>query len=554
MPLPPHSTQAVLVPEFTLSADGHPLPALVTGRITRVSLTRRMDPPDNFSIELFDPDLVLVTPPLGPLREGAELGVAIGFHGGRRIRMTGTVTAVGVEFGPSGEPVVRVDGFDALHTLTRGASYRAFQGPGDVAVRDAQLVTRLADEAGLTGVADPGQSRSVPPVQNHVSDLAFLRELAAVNGYAIWVERRMLQFRARRTSPGMVELRRGDDVVSLRLRLSTSGQVSTVIVRGWDPARKEPFTAQATRSALAGELSPFPAGRSPRTLLIGQADVSSKAEAQALADAVIAGQGGSLVVGSGVTAGRPDLDVGAIVTLHGMGRFDRGRYVVTEATHTIGRDGYRTEFRLNGADVGRSGAGDAGGPGGDVSVAVGIVTDNQDPAHRGRVKVRRATAPEGELWARLVSPMAGKGRGLYFVPEIDDEVLLGFEHGHPDRPYVLGALWNGKDEPPGNDPKVRLVKSGRGHLVTLDDTEGAEKIEIADSGGKSRIVLDAASGAVTVHGGGDVTVEAPDGLLTLHGNRVELSADTSIAVKANSTLDLAGQGPATLKGATVDIN
>src|SRR5690348_2241073 len=140
MPLPPHSTQAVLVPEFTLSADGHPLPALVTGRITRVSLTRRMDPPDNFSIELFDPDLVLVTPPLGPLREGAELGVAIGFHGGRRIRMTGTVTAVGVEFGPSGEPVVRVDGFDALHTLTRGASYRAFQGPGDVAVRDAQLV------------------------------------------------------------------------------------------------------------------------------------------------------------------------------------------------------------------------------------------------------------------------------------------------------------------------------------------------------------------------------------------------------------------------------
>jgi phage protein D/phage baseplate assembly protein gpV len=553
MPLPPQSHRAVLVPDYSISADGVPLPALLTGRITRLELTRRIDPPDHFSIELFDPDHELITPPLGPLREGAEVRLALGFQGGgRQVSITGTVTAVVAEFPASGEPVVRVDGFDALHGTGRGRTYRAFPGQGDTGVRDGQLVAQLAREAGLTAAADAGQLRTVPRVQDHVSNLAFLRELAAANGYAVWVERRTLQFRGKRTPPGVVELRHGDDLVSLRLRLSTSGQTSRVVVRGWDPVRKAEFSAEATRARLGSELSPAPAGRATSTLVIGQADVSSPAEAQALAAAVLAAQGRSLVVGDGVAVGRPDLDVGAIVRLHGAGRFDRGSYVVTEARHSLDSDGYRTAFRLNGAGAGPDPAGPPPGAGG-AAVAVGVVTDNRDPNRQGRVKVRRTTAP-GELWARLVAPMAGDGRGVHFPPEVGDEVLLGFEHGHPDRPFVLGGLWNGQDAPPGAQPAVRMIKSASGHVVTLDDTEGAEKIEIADSGGKNRVVLDAAGGAVTVHGGGDVTVEAPSGLLTLRGNRVEIKADTGVAVKAGSTLDLAGDGPATLKGATVDIN
>jgi phage protein D/phage baseplate assembly protein gpV len=558
MSLPPESSQAILVPEIRISVDGGPLPPFAHDRVTRASITRRMDPPDHFSLELIDPELDLVTPPAGPFQEGAKLAIDLGFHGDRQVSMSGTVTAVAAEFGPDGEPVVRVDGFDALHPLTRGTSYRVFAGQGDAGMADSEVVKKIASAAGLTGIAEEGAPRAVAPVQNHVSDLAFLRELATAGGYVIWVERQLLQVRKTRTAPAVVDLRRGDDLVSLRLRLSTTGQVPSVTVRGWDPVQKQAFTAEATRTLLGEELSRMPAGNRGRAVVIAHADVSSQAEALALAKSVMVDQGRSLVVGNGEALGRPDVDVGAIVRLHGTGRFDRGRYVVTEATHSIGVDGYRTEFRLNGAP-GRTDLfhpADGNGSGAVDGMVAGLVTDNHDPQNRGRVKVRLAAEPNGagELWARLASPMAGLKSGLQLVPEAGDEVLLAFENGHPDRPYVLGSLWNGKDAPPGDDPNVRILKSRSGHTVTLDDTAGAEKIEVVEKAGKSRIVLDSVTGAVTVHGGADVTVEAPNGTLKLHGNRVEVSADTSISVKATSTLDLAGNGPTTLKGATVDIN
>lgn len=555
MPLPPQLGHAVRVPDLRISVHGRPLQTLLSGRVTRASLTRRIDPPDHFSIELYDPDLELITPPLGQFVEGAEVELRLGFLDGPSIGMTGTVTAVTAEFGADGEPVVRVDGFDALHTLARGTAYRVFPGQGEAGMPDAQVVTRLAAESGLVATADQAQTRAVAPVQDHVSDLAFLRELAAVNGYSIWIERGALQFRRQRPAPAVVELRRGDDLLSVRLRLSTSGQADQVTVRGWDPVQKQPCVGHAGRALLAPELSAVPAGGSGRALVVAHAGVASLQEAQALARAIMVEQGRALVSGSGTAIGRPELDVGAVVTLRGTGRFDRGRYVVTEVTHTIDDSGYRTDFRLNGS--GRpdlfAGPGDAGA-GGISGVTVALVTDNRDPAGHGRVKVARATAPEGELWARLAMPMAGAGRGTYFVPEVGDEVLLAFEQGHPARPYIVGALWNGRDRPPAQGPDVRVVKSRSGHTVTLDDTDGAERIEIAEKSGRSRIVLDSASGTLTVHGGGDLTIEAPDGLLKLSGNRVEIGAEASVSVHANGQLDLAGNGPTTVKGATVDIN
>jgi uncharacterized protein involved in type VI secretion and phage assembly len=170
------------------------------------------------------------------------------------------------------------------------------------------------------------------------------------------------------------------------------------------------------------------------------------------------------------------------------------------------------------------------------------------------VTVRRAAAPDGEYWARLAAPAAGPDSGIYAVPEAGDEVLLAFEHGHPDRPYVIGALWNGKDTPPAATPSVRVVKSRTGHAVRLDDTAGAEKIEVVEKDGKSSILLDSVTGAITVRGGADVTVDAPNGVLRLHGNQIAMSADTGISVQAQGSLDLAGTGPATLRGSTVDIN
>lgn len=133
---------------------------------------------------------------------------------------------------------------------------------------------------------------------------------------------------------------------------------------------------------------------------------------------------------------------------------------------------------------------------------VGIVSNTGDPDGLGRIKVRFPWLKEDDesRWARLVSFMAGPGRGAVFRPEVDDEVLVVFEQGDMRFPYVLGAVWNGNDKPPsekGGDAEnhIRMIKSRSGHTIVLDDSPGGEKITITDKGGN---ILQLSSGGVVV--------------------------------------------------------
>jgi uncharacterized protein involved in type VI secretion and phage assembly len=195
-------------------------------------------------------------------------------------------------------------------------------------------------------------------------------------------------------------------------------------------------------------------------------------------------------------------------------------------------------------------------------VAVGVVTNNKDPDGLGRVKVSLPWLADGfeTDWARIANPMAGAARGLYTLPEVDDEVLVGFEHGRVDAPFVLGALWNGKDKPPESNADGkndrRSLTSRSGHVIRLTDTSGGERVEIIDKTGKNTVVLDTPTNTVTVSADADVVVRATKGKLTLAGDAgveissgkggVKLTAGTDVNVKANTQL--------VLKGATVDIN
>jgi uncharacterized protein involved in type VI secretion and phage assembly len=193
-------------------------------------------------------------------------------------------------------------------------------------------------------------------------------------------------------------------------------------------------------------------------------------------------------------------------------------------------------------------------------VVVGLVTNNQDPDNMGRVKVKFPWLSDTDesYWARLVTPMAGNDRGLYLLPEVDDEVLVAFEHGDISYPYILGALWNGKDLPPekNNDGKnnKRTLKSRSGHLIRLDDTDGSEKIEIIDKSGSNSIVISTADNSITITADADLTIKSNNGKITLSGNGVEIHSQADVKVEADANLELKASAQATLKGATVNIN
>lgn len=185
-------------------------------------------------------------------------------------------------------------------------------------------------------------------------------------------------------------------------------------------------------------------------------------------------------------------------------------------------------------------------------VCVGIVTNNQDPEGLGRVKVRFPWLSDKDesTWARVATFMAGPQRGAYFLPEVEDEVLVAFEYGVVERPYVLGALWNGQDKPPADNAdgknNVRVIRSRSGHTIRLDDTEGKEQIEISDKSGKNRIVVDSKRNTISISAEADVSVQFSNGKLSLNGRDVE--------VKSSGNMTLQAGGQMVIKGATVNIN
>ncbi len=193
-------------------------------------------------------------------------------------------------------------------------------------------------------------------------------------------------------------------------------------------------------------------------------------------------------------------------------------------------------------------------------VVIGIVTNNQDPDKLGRVKVKfpRISGDTESPWARVVSLMAGKERGAFFLPEVDDEVLVVFEHGDIGMPFVIGGLWNGVDVPPetNSDGKnnVRMIKSRSGHVIRLTDEDGKEKIEIIDKSKKNSIVFDTAKNTITMTEDKDITLSAPQGTIKLDAQKIETKSSADTQIESGAGLDAKASGTLNIKGATVNIN
>jgi uncharacterized protein involved in type VI secretion and phage assembly len=186
---------------------------------------------------------------------------------------------------------------------------------------------------------------------------------------------------------------------------------------------------------------------------------------------------------------------------------------------------------------------------------IGIVTNVKDEDNEGKVKVKFPWLSDGEesAWARFASPMAGPDRGLQLVPEVDDEVLVVFERGDPNRPIVIGSMWNGVDASPlGGDAisgdgavQQRMLKTRIGHTILLDDSDSSKSIVITDSAG-NKMTWDAANNKIEIASQGDLKVAAQGdlqvsatGTLKLEGQAVELSASG---------------GNVTIKGTQIKLN
>ncbi len=252
-----------------------------------------------------------------------------------------------------------------------------------------------------------------------------------------------------------------------------------------------------------------------------------------------------------------------------------------------------------------------------MGVVVGIVVDNKDPDKHYRVKVKYPWAMESDAkytdakddedfrsnWCRITNFMGGKQRGSFWLPEVDDEVLIAFEHGDVRRPFIIGSLWNGVDLPTHNNDSqsgknnFRDIRSRNGHMlqfvdeagkrdriiiqnlvkptdtekdpkqrdghwICLDQTGSVDQIEIYDHKQENYILIDTKGKKITIETkSGDMLIKAKNtitidckDLVIKASKTIKQESGTTTETKAGSTMDIKSSSAMTVKGSVIKLN
>lgn len=171
-----------------------------------------------------------------------------------------------------------------------------------------------------------------------------------------------------------------------------------------------------------------------------------------------------------------------------------------------------------------------------------LINDIKDPDGQGRVLVTLPWAPDTgngryEAWARLATMMGGANRGSWFIPDVNDEVLIAFEGGDPRRPYVVGSLWNGSDKPPesmdgAGKNNLKVLRSRNGVKVTLDDSDGQEKLVLETPGGQ-KITMKDGPGSVEI-------IDSNGNSVKLETSGITINASAKVTINASQVAISAG--------------
>lgn len=573
----------IYVPTFEMKVEGDTLKPEIAKTILEITITEYLSGSSSFSFRLNDPKLEFIQKKDGLFNEGKKVEISIGYVGSKsnnapktRKMIVGKITALTADFPNSGPATLEVQGYDLSYCLTHGTYYRKYDPP----TSDSEIVKDIASKKiGLRTTdtsIDSTPQRTEPRVQDNITNQTFLDKLAQANGYFHWVEDDTLYFKRnppepkQPKQPKQISLEWGKTLISFSPRLSTAGQVHEIQVLGRDQNQQQGVSGSAKRTAKAdailsstGKQAIDLNSNDPSKRVIADASVSSEQEAKTRAESLQNQQEQRLITSYGNTVGDPNLQVGTVLKLSGLGRFN-GEYTATQVTHTIGEQGYQTSFHGNGQFYGDDFEAADGDRHRRFGVVIGIVKDNKlnnkDSDKQGRVQVEFPGWSKDEIghWARIATLMAGDQRGTFFLPEVGDEVLVAFEQGDVTRPYIIGTLWNGKDMPPDDNANgknnLRFIKSRSGHLIRLDDTKDSEKIEIIDKTGKNQLIFDTANNTITIKSDKDISLEASQGTIKLSAKNIEITSSAETKIQAKGlTLD-GSPNDTTIKGKTIYLN
>ncbi|MBB0244906.1 VgrG-related protein [Streptomyces alkaliphilus] len=497
---------------------------------------------------------------------------------------TGEVAGMETDFDGAGSFTI-IRGYDHGFRLMRRSRVKAYRGE-----TAASIARRLASENGVPiGRIDATDGEYEFISQSGETDWDFLGRLAEENKRVMSIDAEgRFHFIDPKpasgapapqgvTDPNPLVLHAGSDVLHLRAAVTAGDQVSGVEARGWNVTTKREVVASvanpSTKRFGIGTSPSDAAGAFPDVTLVDadiprDRDPDAERAAKALADD-IASSFAELEI---TVHGNPRVRPGTPVFLNGVGDRFTGRYTITSVEHILDEGAYRTVATVSGRQW-RSlyGVASGGGPASGSrlpGVTIAIVDDVTDPLRQGRVKLRFPWLDDTYVsdWAR-VTQWGGKGGGGIFPLEVNDEVLVAFDRGAFDHPYVVGGLYNGVDDPtpvpdvplydgPRNEAARHTLSDRQGNRIDLlSRRAGRNGVRMASGDGKLTINLDRtgteitvdSDGAIAITGGGNVSVDAGGDLTLKAGRKLSLASGGDLDIRSRGNLTAEGLGAVALK-------
>ncbi|CAB3657032.1 type VI secretion system tip protein VgrG [Trinickia soli] len=526
---------------------------------------------------------------------GAEIEVLAGYHEQQTSLFKGIVVRHGVRVRDSRAYLI-VHCADKALKMTVARRNNVYLDK-----TDSDVIESLISANGLTADVKSTSETRKSLVRYFSSDWDFMLTRAEACGMVVIVDNGTVQVAPPALSgSAQIAVDYGDALQALDAEIDSRAQVASVTCRAWDPnaqalvegSSSEPSLNEQgnlTGATLASVLNV--SGYDWQTAsILADGELSSWASAQLLRTRL------SAMRGTMSLPGTADLAPGKLVQLGGVGaRFDGVAYV-SGVVHTIEHGDWTTQatfglssrpFVAEQGDIEAPPAGGlAPGVGGLLTGKVAQIDEDPDGQTRVLVHVPLVGMTGDGIWARLANGYASNGAGMFFMPEIDDEVVLGFLNGDPAFPVILGSLYSGARTPPRtpesknntkaivsraqvtieiDEEKKRIqISTPGGHAVTLDDD--AKTVTIVDSNNNS---LEMASGGVTLKSPANITIKA-DGSMTLDAQagvtvksaakvsieapQVQANASVAFSAQGQASAELTASGKVTVRGALVTIN
>jgi uncharacterized protein involved in type VI secretion and phage assembly len=577
-----------MITECTIKIDGQALSPEVWLDMAEVEVDTNLYLPDMFILTLkndLDPQKVFTyTDSDKPFAVGKAVVISMtsaddyGNQAKGEI-FSGEITGLEPMFTDHGVALLRVRGYHKLHRMTYGKKTRTFLN-----MTDADIIKKIMGECGLqAGTIDASLTKVTYKyvMQYNQSDWDFMWSRVRLYGCYIYSDGagkvKIVNTKTVR-SGGAIPLEWGKSLASFEPRLTVRGMLNKATTTGWDDKQKKLVQGQASSpvSGVSTGLGKTGTQLLSSALSISTADETSlvmpfttQQEADGHAQARLDESEGNFITAEGMDRwGTPTLLAGCQVDIKRVGTRWNGKYLVTAARHTFSHGTYKVHFSVTGRNANTLqdllGQGEKEERNLVQGVVVAMVTNVEDPDKTGKVKIKFPWMPKNQgaeqesFWARIATPSAGAERGFYYLPEVNDEVLVAFEHGDINYPFIVGGLWSGVDKPPPGEGEIysggkvnqRIIKSRTGHLIILDDSQGKEKIVVKDKSGNNSIIIDSANKTMSFKCEGDIKIEA-GGLLTITSTKdFSIEGKAKGTVKTMQDMTLEATGKASMKGTT----